>query len=69
MDTTVLDKEWKILRTDYKLLKKIGSGTFGEVIQAKHRATGTACAIKLIKTDLKTQVDCRNLYRELTILR
>ena len=60
---------WKQLKTDFKLYKSIGSGTFGEVVHAKHRSTDTDCAIKLIKTELKTKEECRNVYRELTILR
>jgi mitogen-activated protein kinase 1/3 len=51
------------------LLKIIGQGTYGTVVEAKHRGTGIKVAIKLILADLKTQVQCRNIIRELTILR
>lgn len=51
------------------MLKIIGQGTYGTVVEAKHRGTGIKVAIKLILADLKTQVQCRNIIRELTILR
>jgi serine/threonine protein kinase len=49
-----LDKVWNKISKDFKIYKIIGSGTFGQVVHAKHRATGTPCAIKLIITDLKS---------------
>lgn len=39
------------------------------MVNAKHRSTGIEVAIKLLKTDLSTQIECRNILRELTILR
>ena len=47
-----LDPVWKHLKLDYKLLKIVGQGTFGTVVQAMHRKTGVEVAIKLIKTQL-----------------
>jgi serine/threonine protein kinase len=69
MTNEKLDQGWKHLQGDFKIYKHIGSGTFGQVVHAKHRATGTHCAIKLVRTELKTKEECRNLLRELTILR
>jgi serine/threonine protein kinase len=45
-----LDPIWKHLKPNYKLLKIVGQGTFGTVVQAMHRKTGIEVAIKLIKT-------------------
>ena len=64
-----LDPMWKQLKSEYKLVRIIGQGTFGTVVQAKHRKSGLECGIKLIKTPLKTQIECRNIVRELSILR
>ena len=64
-----LDPLWKQLKPDYKLLRIVGQGTFGTVVHGKHRKSGTEVAIKLIKTELTQQIECRNIYRELTILR
>lgn len=34
--------------TDYDILRKLGEGTFGEVLQAKHKITGSVVAVKKI---------------------
>ena len=36
---------------DIELLKKIGSGTYGEVYQAKYIETGQETAVKIVKID------------------
>ncbi len=37
---------------DYKLVKKLGSGAFGEIYLGRHVKTGKEVAIKLEKSDL-----------------
>jgi serine/threonine protein kinase len=32
---------WRKALTDYEFVKLIGVGSYGEVVQAKHRKTGT----------------------------
>ena len=47
----MLQKAWKMVNDDYKLIMKLGarSETNTEVVLAKHRVTKTKVAIKLIK--------------------
>ena len=37
--TNNLSKHWKIVSGTYKLLNVLGEGTFGKVIQGRHRET------------------------------
>lgn len=64
-----LNSIWKYVSNDYKLIKVLGQGTFGSVVYGKHRKSGTHVAIKYIKTNLSTHIECRNITRELSILR
>lgn len=64
-----LSKHWRALKEDYKLLKVLGAGTFGKVVLAKHRVTKQEVAIKFIETKFNKQTECRNIIRELSILR
>ena len=32
-------KQWKFATKEYKLMKVLGAGTFGQVIHSKHRKT------------------------------
>ena len=40
---------WSVVSKDYELTKVLGQGSFGRVILAKCRATGSKVAIKLIQ--------------------
>ena len=42
--------EWNV--PGYTALKTLGSGGFGEVMLARHDATGTLVAIKYLRSDL-----------------
>ena len=64
-----LDPVWQIIKPDYKLLSILGQGTFGQVIHAMHRESRTNVAIKFIKTKFDNQVECKNIFRELSLLR
>ena len=44
-------------------------GSYGEVVQAKHRATGQIVAIKLIEDLFKNSYDSKKIVREIQILR
>lgn len=35
--------------SDYTIIEKIGKGTYGTVLKAKHNETNATCAIKVIK--------------------
>jgi serine/threonine protein kinase len=42
---------WRPVAEVYKPKEKIGKGSFGEVIKARHRATGKVVAIKHIELE------------------
>ena len=44
-----LDKNWHVVKDKYKLIKKLGAGSSGEVVYAMNRATKEKFAIKMIK--------------------
>jgi serine/threonine protein kinase len=50
-------------------MKLIGVGSYGEVVQAKHKASGQIVAIKLIKNILRTEYETKKIVREIQILR
>lgn len=52
-----LSSKWKQCQDKYKLTSLIGSGSFGQVVQAKHRASGTKVAIKLIENVFDDEYD------------
>ena len=64
-----LCKHWKQVKQEYKLMKVLGAGTFGQVVYAKHRKTEKKMAIKFITGKLDSAGKVRNLIRELSILR
>jgi serine/threonine protein kinase len=60
---------WKHALKDYEFIKLVGSGSYGEVVQAKHRNTGKQVAIKLIDNVFKNEYDSKKIVREIQILR
>lgn len=62
---TKLNSKWKQLKGKYKLINVIGEGTFGQVVHAKERESGTQCAIKFITADFNDTNSVRNIIREL----
>lgn len=54
---------------NYKLIKKLGSGTFGMVYKVKHLQTGFYRAMKVIKKDtINYQDDSKKFLKEIEIL-
>lgn len=43
-----LNKAWKTVSVDYKIIKLIGEGAYGQVAKAKNRNSGDIVAIKMI---------------------
>lgn len=60
---------WKTALNDYEFIKLIGIGSYGEVVHAKHRASGKEVAIKLISDLFKNSYDSKKIVREVQILR
>jgi|NorSeaMetagenome_1021524.scaffolds.fasta_scaffold877588_1 serine/threonine protein kinase len=54
---------------DYQILKKIGKGSFGTVVEAKCRQTGITVAIKCIEGFAEYDYDCVKLVREIQIMK
>lgn len=61
---TTLSSTWKYALNDYELIKLIGIGSYGEVVQAKCRKTGQEVAIKLIDGLFKHSYDSKKIVRE-----
>ena len=64
-----LQRHWQLVTKDYQLLKLIGQGSYGEVVQARHKSTGKIVAIKLLKNLFKDIYEAKKQLRELSILR
>ena len=64
-----LAKDWLMLKDDYKLKEIIGKGAFGVVLLAKDRKTKQQVAIKFIETQFDYLITCRNVIREISLLR
>jgi eukaryotic-like serine/threonine-protein kinase len=59
--------EWKV--PGYTELKRIGSGGFGDVVLARHDASGTLVAIKYLRHDLLADPEFAEMFRrEATVL-
>jgi serine/threonine protein kinase len=56
---------WRHALTDYEFIKLIGQGSYGEVVQAKHRNSGKEVAIKLIHNIFKSEYDSKKIVREI----
>ena len=57
------------MSADYSLMRIIGSGSYGQVVQARHRKSGTVVAIKFVKQLFDNQNETKKQLRELHILR
>src|SRR5580704_7235647 len=53
--------EWKI--PGYTELKALGSGGFGDVVLARHDASGTLVAIKYLRPNLRSDPEFAGLFR------
>jgi mitogen-activated protein kinase 1/3 len=54
---------------DYTIIKKIGSGSYGQVVEAIHIATGTRVAIKRMEDLFGDEEDCKKMVREILLLK
>ncbi len=60
--------DWQV-GSDYEILKQIGSGSYGCVVEAKKLSTGQKVAIKRMNNLFDDTVDCKRILREITLLR
>lgn len=54
---------------NYEIIKQVGSGSYGAVVEAIQKSTGIKCAIKRFKGLFEDLVDCKRILREVTLLR
>lgn len=60
-----LSPVWAEVTQDYQILKKIGKGSFGTVVEARCRHTGVIVAIKCVEGFAQYDYDCVKLVREI----
>ena len=61
-NTTAIDEE-------YELLKELGEGGFGKVLLARHKASGSERAVKIIRKDSLGMDSYQHLMDEIEILK
>ena len=64
-----LDKTWRTVKTNYKLVKLIGEGSNGMVVKAIHRVNKIPVAIKRVACSFDNLPYMKYLLREITIMR
>ena len=60
--------DWKV-GDKYEIIKEIGVGSYGSVVQAKERSSGNKVAIKRIGQIFEDLIDGKRILREVAILR
>ena len=60
--------DWQV-GADYELIKQIGSGSYGQVVEAKKLSTGQKVAIKRMNNLFEDLIDCKRILREIYLLR
>ena len=59
---------WEV-GSNYKCEKLLGSGSYGQVVQAIQLSTGKRVAIKKMDKIFEDETDCKRILREVTLLR
>lgn len=60
-----LGYQWKDASQNYKLLKFLGQGSFGEVVMARNRKTKEICAVKMLQIKTEDLYSLRYVIREI----
>lgn len=68
-DSQSLDQAWLYVNGQYELIEKIGEGSYGQVMKAKHAQTGQLHAIKHIKEVFYSSYEAKKVCREIQIMR
>mmetsp|Transcript_111078 Transcript_111078/g.155934 ORF Transcript_111078/g.155934 Transcript_111078/m.155934 type:complete len:409 (+) Transcript_111078:80-1306(+) len=61
-------QDWDVT-SNYEIVKQIGSGSYGYVVEAIQKSTGKKVAIKRLNKIFEDVVDCKRILREITLLR
>jgi mitogen-activated protein kinase 1/3 len=59
--------DWEV-GEEYKIIRLIGSGSYGSVVEATHIATNTRVAIKRMEDIFADNEDCKKMVREIKLL-
>lgn len=62
-------KEWQVVLKDYDPIKVLGTGSYGQVIEAEQKKTKKKVAIKRISSLFEDVIDTKRILREITLLR
>ncbi|CAD8144384.1 unnamed protein product [Paramecium pentaurelia] len=60
--------DWQV-GDDYEIIKQIGSGSYGQVVEAMQKSTNKKVAIKRLTAIFDDEIDCKRILREICILR
>lgn len=61
-------QDWDI-GDKYEIIKQVGSGSYGYVVEAKNKETGIKVAIKRCNGIFDDLIDCKRILREIMLLR
>jgi mitogen-activated protein kinase 1/3 len=68
-DKKQIIKEWKPILDKYEPIKVLGSGSYGQVIEAINKSTKKKVAIKRVTCLFEDLIDTKRILREITLLR
>jgi len=60
--------DWEV-GSNYEIVKQIGSGSYGYVVEAIQKNSGKKVAIKRLNKIFDDTIDCKRILREVTLLR
>ncbi|CAD8133079.1 unnamed protein product [Paramecium octaurelia] len=60
--------DWQV-GDDYEIIKQIGSGSYGQVVEALQKSTNKKVAIKRLTGIFDDEIDCKRILREICILK
>eukprot|EP01016_Furgasonia_blochmanni_P040233 TRINITY_DN510_c0_g6_i1.p1 TRINITY_DN510_c0_g6~~TRINITY_DN510_c0_g6_i1.p1 ORF type:complete len:492 (-),score=136.14 TRINITY_DN510_c0_g6_i1:154-1629(-) len=61
-------QDWNV-GDNYEIVKQIGSGSYGSVVEAIQKSTGNKVAIKRLNRLWEDKIDCKRILREVVLLR
>ncbi len=68
IDMNIFYNEWKVVLQEYYIIKVLGNGSYGCVVEACHLQTGATVAIKRIPRLFEDILDSKRILREITLL-